>query len=136
VFLSCVFINFIYVFLTSGQDCNSGKQKRIHFRADLEHNVCRPVSYSDVSLGYQFCKSETFILYIIYNIRYNNIISNKLQYSLLVVHWVLATVPPWLKPTEHVPGWLLENKYSIIFLFSLFIMFCLCEFHIMISLYF
>jgi hypothetical protein len=26
LFLSCVFINFIFVFLTSGQDCNSGMQ--------------------------------------------------------------------------------------------------------------
>jgi hypothetical protein len=37
VFLSCVFINFIFVFLTSGQDYNSGMQKRIHFRTDMEH---------------------------------------------------------------------------------------------------
>ena len=48
-------------------------QKRIHFRTDMEHNICRPVNNSDVSLGYQFCKSITFILYIIYNVRYNNI---------------------------------------------------------------
>ena len=73
MFLSCVFINFIFVFLTSGQDCNSGMQKRIHFRTDMEHNICRPVNNSDVSLGYQFCKNITFILYVIYNERYNNI---------------------------------------------------------------
>jgi hypothetical protein len=73
VFLSCVFINFIFVFLTSGQDCNLGMQKRIHFRTDIEHNICRPMNNSDVSLGYQFCKNITFILYIIYNARYNNI---------------------------------------------------------------
>ena len=35
----CVFINFIFVFLTSGQDCNYGMQKRIHFRTDMEHNI-------------------------------------------------------------------------------------------------
>jgi hypothetical protein len=62
------------VFLTSGQDCNSGMQKRIHFRTDMEHNICRPVNNSHVSLGYQFCWNITFILYIIYNVRYNNII--------------------------------------------------------------
>jgi hypothetical protein len=73
VFLSCVFINFIFVFLTSGQDCNSGMQKRIHFRTDMEHNICRPANNSDVSLGYQFCKNINFILYIIYNVRYTNI---------------------------------------------------------------
>jgi len=33
------------------------------------------VNNSDVSLGYQFCKNITFILYIIYNVRYNNIYS-------------------------------------------------------------
>ena len=38
----CVFINFIFVFLTSGQDCNSGMQKRIHFRTDVEHYIYRP----------------------------------------------------------------------------------------------
>jgi hypothetical protein len=38
----CVFINFIFVLLTSGQDCNSGMQKRIHFRTDMEHYICRP----------------------------------------------------------------------------------------------
>ena len=69
MFLSCVFINFIFVFLTSGQDGNSWMQKRIHFRTDMEHNICRPVNNSDVSLGYQFCKNITFILY---NVRYNN----------------------------------------------------------------
>jgi hypothetical protein len=36
-------------------------------------NNCRPMKNSDVSLGYQFCKNITFILYIIYNERYNNI---------------------------------------------------------------
>ena len=71
MFLSCVFINFIFVFLTSGQDCNSGMQKRIHFRTDMEHNIYRPLNNSDVSLGYQFCKNITFILYIIYNVRFN-----------------------------------------------------------------
>ena len=60
------------MFLTSGEDCNSGMQKRVHFRTDMEHNICRPVNNSDVSLGYQFCKNITFILYIIYNVRYNN----------------------------------------------------------------
>jgi hypothetical protein len=73
VFLSCVFINFIFVFLTSGQDCNSGMQKLTHFRTDMEHNICRKVNNSDVSLGYQFCKNITFILYIIYNVRYNQL---------------------------------------------------------------
>ena len=73
LFLSCAFINFIFVFLTSGQYCNSGMQKRIHFRTDMEHNICRPVNNSDVSLGYQFCKNIIFILYIIYDVRYNNI---------------------------------------------------------------
>ena len=38
----CVFINFIFEFLTSGQDCNSGMQKRIHFRTDVEHYIYRP----------------------------------------------------------------------------------------------
>jgi hypothetical protein len=71
VFLSCVFRNFIFVLITSGQDCNSGMQKRKHFWTDMEHNICRPVNNSDVSLGYQFCKDITFILYIIYNVRYN-----------------------------------------------------------------
>ena len=60
------------MFLTSGQDCNSGMQKRIHFRTDMEHNIYRPVNNSDVSLRYQFCKIITFILYKIYNVRYNN----------------------------------------------------------------
>ena len=61
------------MFLTSGQDCNSGMQKRINFRTDMEHYICRPVNNSDVSLGYQFCKKNiTFILYIIYNVRYND----------------------------------------------------------------
>jgi hypothetical protein len=41
--------NFIFVFLTSSQDCNSGMQKRIHFRTDMEHNICRLVNNSDVS---------------------------------------------------------------------------------------
>jgi hypothetical protein len=41
-------------------------KKRIHFRTDMEHYICRPVNNSDVSLGYQFCKNITFILYIIY----------------------------------------------------------------------
>jgi hypothetical protein len=65
----CVFILCFHKlpkFLTSSQDCNSGMQKRIHFRTDMEHNICRPVNNSDVSLGYQFCKNITFILYIIY----------------------------------------------------------------------
>jgi len=44
---------------------------RIHFRTDMEHHICRPVNNSDVSLGYQFCKNNTFILCIIYNVRYN-----------------------------------------------------------------
>jgi hypothetical protein len=26
----------------------------------MEHNICRPVNNSDVSLGYQFCKNITF----------------------------------------------------------------------------
>jgi hypothetical protein len=39
----------------------------------MEHNICRPVNNSDVSLGYQFCKDISFILYMIYNVRYNNI---------------------------------------------------------------
>jgi hypothetical protein len=38
----------------------------------MKHNICRPVNNSDVSLWYQFCKNITFILYIIYNVRYNN----------------------------------------------------------------
>jgi hypothetical protein len=37
-------------FLTSAQDCTSGMQNRIHFRTDMEHNICRPVKNSDVSL--------------------------------------------------------------------------------------
>ena len=73
MFLSCVLINFIFVFLTSGQDCNSRMQRRIHFRTDMEHSICRPVNNSDVSLGYQICKDITFILYMIYNVRHNNI---------------------------------------------------------------
>ena len=82
VFLSCVFINFIFVFLTSGQDCNFGMQKRKHFRTDMEHGICRPVNNSDVSLGYQFCKNITFILYIIYNVRYNKYLySHNLKYN-------------------------------------------------------
>ena len=85
MFLSCVFINFIFVFLTSGQDCNSGMQKRIHFRTDMEHNICWPANNSDVSLGYQFCKNITFILYIKYNVRYNNIFS----IFLLLFCWTL-----------------------------------------------
>jgi hypothetical protein len=32
-------LNFIFVFLTSGQDFNSGMQKRIHFRTDMEHYI-------------------------------------------------------------------------------------------------
>jgi hypothetical protein len=32
----CVLINFIFVFLTSGQDGNSGMQKRIHFWTDRD----------------------------------------------------------------------------------------------------
>jgi hypothetical protein len=59
-----LYINFIFVFLTSGQDCNSGMEKRMHFRTDMEHNMCRPVINSDVCLRYQFCKNITFILYI------------------------------------------------------------------------
>jgi hypothetical protein len=61
------------VVLTSGEDCNSGMQKRIHFRTGMEHYMCRPVNNNNVSLGYQFCKNITFILYIIYNVRYNSI---------------------------------------------------------------
>jgi hypothetical protein len=30
---------------------DTGMQKRIHFRTDMEHNICRPVNISDVSLG-------------------------------------------------------------------------------------
>jgi len=71
IFFLCVFI-FIFVFLTSVQDCNSGIQKQKHFRTDMEHNICLPVNNSDVSLGYQFCKNITFILYILHNVRYNN----------------------------------------------------------------
>ena len=67
-----LFVCFYLVFLTSGQDCNSGMQKRIHFRTNMEHHICRPLNNSDNSLGYQFCKNITFILYIIYNVRYNN----------------------------------------------------------------
>ena len=44
----------------------------MHFQTDMEHNICRSVNNSDVSLGYQFCKNITFILCIIYNVRYNN----------------------------------------------------------------
>jgi hypothetical protein len=72
VFLSCVFINFIFVFLTSGQDCNSGMHKQMHFRTDMEHNICRPVNNSDVSLGYQLCtiwkQSTYFELYSYFQI--------------------------------------------------------------------
>jgi hypothetical protein len=97
VFLSCVFINFIFVFLTSGQDYNSGMQKRIHFRTDMEHNICRPVNNSDVFLGYQFCENITFILYIIYNVRYN-------KYGLIHGHFHISLViiprPPYWPETE------------------------------------
>ena len=87
MFLSCAFINFIFVFLTSGQDCNSGMQKPIHFRTDKEHYICRPVNHSDVSLGYQFCENITFILYIIYNVRYNNIqLLPALKVNIIIVH--------------------------------------------------
>ena len=66
------------------------------------------------------------------------IYSNKLQYSLLFVQWVLATVPMAQTHivTQHVPVRLIANNYSIILLFSLFIMFCLCELQVMVSLYF
>ena len=75
------------MFLTSGQDCNSGMQKRIHFRTDMEHNICRPVNNIDVSLGYQFCKNITFILYIIYNVRYNIIqLLPALKVNIIIVH--------------------------------------------------
>ena len=37
----------------------------------MEHNICRPVNNSDISLGYQVGKNITFILYIIYNVKYN-----------------------------------------------------------------
>ena len=57
------------MFLISGQDCNSGMQKRIHFRTDMELYICGPVNNSDISLGYQFCKNITFILYI-YNVTF------------------------------------------------------------------
>jgi hypothetical protein len=86
VFLSFVFINFIFVFLTSGQDCNSGIQKQKHFRTDMEHNICRPVNNSDVSLGYQFCKNIIFILYIIYNVRYN-----KYKYYIVTLIYIQYT---------------------------------------------
>ena len=75
------------MFLTSGQDCNSGMQKRIHFRTDMEHNICRPVNNIDVSLGYQLCKNITFILYIIYNVRYNIIqLLPALKVNIIIVH--------------------------------------------------
>jgi hypothetical protein len=101
VFLSCVFINYIYVFLTSGQDCNSGMQKRIHFRTDMENNICRPVNNSDVSLGDQFCKNITFILYIIYNVRYNNNfypyrVSDMYKTALLYIY---VRNPVWIETT-------------------------------------
>ena len=82
-----VFINFIFVFLISGQDCNSGMPKRIHFRTDMEHYICRPVNNSDVSLVYQFCKNITFILYIKYNVRYNNVCND--YHTVLFVFSVL-----------------------------------------------
>ena len=87
MFLSCVFINFIFVFLTYRQDCNSGMQKWTHFRTDMEHNICRQVNNSDVSLGYQFCKNITFILYIIYNVRYTSTI-----YWLIVVYRQVSSI--------------------------------------------
>jgi hypothetical protein len=97
VFLSCVFINFIFVFLTSGQDCNSGMQKRIHFRTDMEHNICRPVNNSDVSLGYQFCKKKHHF-YFIYNnnVRYNNInyLKNPTNFLLVIrgLHQIFTNI--------------------------------------------
>jgi hypothetical protein len=42
-----------------------------YHRTYREHNICRLVNNSDVSLWYQFCENITFILYIIYNVRYN-----------------------------------------------------------------
>jgi uncharacterized protein with PQ loop repeat len=131
VFLSCVFINFIFVFLTSAQNCNSGMQKRIHFRTDMEHNICRPVNDSDVSMGYQFCKNITFILYIVYNVRYNNA-KYTLSYAMVNNH-VFLTWLTWRRsrveqdlPTlpEHPsssPVILVGLCYSI---FSFMCMFC------------
>ena len=40
--------------------------------ADKSFEQSGPGEHSDVSLGYQFCKNITFILYILYNVRYNN----------------------------------------------------------------
>jgi hypothetical protein len=53
----------------------------LHFRTNMEHNICRPVNNIDVSLGYQFCKNITFILYIIYNVRYNNIRDTRVDFA-------------------------------------------------------
>ena len=47
VFILC-FHKFINVFLTSGQYCNSGMQKRIHFRTDMEHNICFFILFSNM----------------------------------------------------------------------------------------
>jgi hypothetical protein len=38
------------VVFPEGFSFNSGMQKRIHFRTDMEHNICRPVNNSDVSV--------------------------------------------------------------------------------------
>jgi hypothetical protein len=70
-------------------------KKRIHFRTDMEHYICRPVNNSDVSLGYQFWKNITFILYIIYNVRYNNTICKiekqlVINYSTSIYHWLVV----------------------------------------------
>jgi hypothetical protein len=45
------------------------------------------VNNSDVSLGYQFCKNITYILCIIYNVRYNNIqLMPALKVNIIIVH--------------------------------------------------
>jgi hypothetical protein len=58
--ICCAFLFFYqkwFVFLTSGQDCNSGMQKQIHFRTDMEHYICRPVNNS-VPWGTNFVKTS------------------------------------------------------------------------------
>ena len=79
------------MFLTSSQDCNSGMRKRIHFQTDMEHNICRLVNNSDVPLGFQFCNNITFILYIIFNVRYGTALTTILPILFLYLNTVTVT---------------------------------------------
>ena len=103
------------MFLTSGQDCNSGMQKRTHFRTEMEHKMCRPVNNSDVSLGYQFCENITFILYIIYNERYNNIgyCMNISEYCGTIVLHELTGVINILRDEHYSSTFVKQSLYCI-----------------------